>query len=368
MENQKIRTAFSIVGCHETIHGILATMLDALEHDGFVNLNYEKAARVKRLSAAFAGKRPEKLFLLNDSINLGLLRPRISGVEVVPLDRDYFKVDDDAEIERRAEAIRGGVVVVTNNDVSRCGLNNYVRFFERCNETVFAAWDFDNHHWLQMSLFLAAFSDVYTPAHRDNLYALAKFNPYITSVENCGVVQWDEDFIREHLRYMVDCERSDEPLGRHTPYARFKYRQRVMMKLHEHFPAVGPANPSFHTMTREEKLKEWAGHKLHWIIPTLDDVPIRMADALITGGLPVVPVSQRYLIEEKGIDRDWIVFYTAVDLIDDPHDVVRRGLAQFEAGGREGIRKRIEFALEHLHGNARLARIWRHTCDVLGTW
>jgi len=368
MENSRIRNAFSAVGCYESMHRLVDTMLDTLEHDGFVNLAYEKAQRIKRLSAKFAGRRPDKLFLLNSSINLGWLRPRLPGVEVKLLDIEYFKVEDDAEFARRAEEIRGGIVIVTNNDVSRCGLTSYARFYEHCEETVFCAWDFDNHHWLQVSIFLAAFSDTYTPAHRDNLYLLTKFNPYITPVENCGVVQWDEDFIRENLRAMIEGERVDEPLGRHTPYARFKYRQRVMMRLHEVFPAVGPADPGFHGMTREEKLKEWAGHKLHWIIPTLDDVPIRMADALITGGIPIVPVSQRYLLQKEGFDPNWMVFYTVADLIDDPAGVVRRGLAQFEAGGREGVRKRIEFALEHLHGNARLSNIWHNACDVLKTW
>jgi hypothetical protein len=110
--------------------------------------------------------------------------------------------------------------------------------------------------------------------------------------------------------------------------------------------------------TPDERLEEWYSHKVHWIAPVLNDVAIRIFDALSSGGIPVVPASMQFLPPIRGINRDHIVFSTPDDIMN-PKPLIERAVAMFDAGGADGIVARHRYALDHHHGDQRMADILR---------
>lgn len=75
----------------------------------------------------------------------------------------------------------------------------------------------------------------------------------------------------------------------------FWHLNRVISTLSRAFSSIGFSIESFHGRSKEDRLQEWCSHKRHWIMPVLNDVPIRIFDALLTGGSPTVPESMRSL-------------------------------------------------------------------------
>jgi hypothetical protein len=143
------------------------------------------------------------------------------------------------------------------------------------------------------------------------------------------------------------------PLGMHVPYERFPFRNSVVSTLSARYPSVGFSSQAFHGRDPEDRLREWCGHKLHWIMPVLNDVPIRIFDALITGGIPMVPASMKLLPGIRDIPEDAIFFFGPLDVIE-PEALVRRALERFDSGGRDKIVQRHRFALEEHHGMSRI--------------
>lgn len=342
---------------------------DCMQHaqqDALFRLAALKQGRSRRLRERLNGQRPSRICL---SANLGGFDCRVPGLEDLPvevLEKGWFQASDPDLRRQRIQHLAGALVVVNNNDVGHDqGMAAYGDFYSRCEQAVFVAWDWDNNHWLELSSFLAAHSDIYAPAHQENLYLLSRYNPAIAGPVYCASVQWSRGFLADHLADLLTAERSDAPLGKHIPYAPFGFRNRVVTTLGQHYPSIGFSDRSFHVRTPEERLAEWAAHKLHWIVPVLNDVPIRIFDALISGGIPVVPESLRLLAPVRDLPREHVVFYGPQDVVD-PREVVARGLALFNAGGRDGIAARHRLALEGHHGDQRVRQMADAAADLFG--
>ena len=121
----------------------------------------------------------------------------------------------------------------------------------------------------------------------------------------------------------------------------------------------------FRARTPRDRLLEWASHKVHWVVPTLNDIPQRLFDALATGGIPIVPETLRHVAPLSEIDRQHIVFYNAADVVD-PTRVVSEALSRFERSGAGGIIERHRCAIDQHHGDQRLVRILCHISEEFG--
>jgi hypothetical protein len=227
----------------------------------------------------------------------------------------------------------------------------------RCEKTLFVAWDWDNHHWLENSAFVAAHSDMYCPAHHENLYLLSRYNWLISGPVYCASIQWARSFLCERLPEMIAVVRSNDPLGKHVPYGMFSFRNLVLSTLNGHYPSIGFSDQSFHGRGPVDRLQEWCRHKLHWIAPVLNDVAIRIFDALITGGIPIVPASMKMLPLIREIPEEHILFFEPTDIVS-PKALVERGLARFDAGGADKLVERHRYALDHHHGDTRMATMF----------
>lgn len=334
------------------------------QREDFVRLAIAKRERSDRLKAHFRTARPRRLVL---GPRLTDLDPEIDGWQVERLPAGAFHVDGPPGAAALALRLADAVVIVNNNDLGPDDAA-FAAIQAACPRTVFIGWDWDNHHWLARSATLAAHCDLYAPGHGENLYLLTRFNPDTIGPVHCASVQWSRRELADLLPLLLSQPRSDLPLGMHIPYAHFAERNRIVAALHEHFPTVGFSGQTFHGRTSRDRLAEWAGHKAHWIVPVLNDIPCRLFDALATGGVPLVPASMRHLDPIRELDERHVVFYSPQD-IERPQAVVAQANAQFDAGGSEGLVARHRLGLERHHGNSRVATMidyaarhfgWKH--------
>lgn len=322
--------------------------------EALFHLAAAKQVRARQLAAHFAGRRIERVLI---GANLAGFAHERAGCTVEHLDKGWFAEPDSAARARKIEHLRDAVVIVNNNDIG--GGDGAVAFADitaRCPHTVFVAWDWDNHHWLDQSTMLAALCDVYAPGHHENLYLLSRYNPLVVGPVYCASVQWPRRYLAERLPHLLSAARSDAPLGMHIAYGPFAFRNRVVGTLAQHFPSVGFSDRRFHARGADDRLAEWTAHKAHWIVPVLNDVPIRIFDALVTGGIPIIPESLRHLPPVSAIDARDAVFYGPLDIVE-PAAIVARANALFDAGGADRVVARHRFALDHHHGDARIAQM-----------
>jgi hypothetical protein len=333
-----------------------------LQNEAFFYLAVAKDARISKLKAYFAKCGLRKVFL---GANLASFCCAIDGIDVTTLERDFFLESNSVRLAEKKAQLEGCIVIINNNDAARSEFHAaYPAFFEGCTTTCFIAWDWDNHHWLKLSPFLAAHSDIYAPAHHENLYLLSRYNWLIAGPVYSSTVQWSRTYLTQHLPEILAAERSNAPLGMHIPYSEFDFRLQVISTLSPQYPSIGFSTFSFHGRTLEDRLREWYSHKTHWIVPVLNDVPIRIFDALITGGIPIVPNSMRLLPPVNTIPREHISFYSPSDIVN-PMKLVEKSNLIFDDGGYDGIVARHEMALQFFHGDTSIHKILSYACEVL---
>ena len=331
---------------------MMGQIIALYQHDAFFRLAHEKVQRRDHLIDRFNGRQPTRIYISN---NLRHLSPRKAAVGVGYLERDFFLERNASRFAEKCTQLAGSVVIVNNNDAHKGGVAEaYVKFFESCPNTIFIAWDWDNHHWLSLSTVLAAHSDLYVPTHGENHYLLSRYNADITDAVAAGLTQWTTAFLRQHLADILQMPRSDSPLGMHIPYATFQYRNRVVATMQPHYATIGFSTHQFHQLTPEEKFTEWVSHKLHWIVPVLNDIPIRVFDALGTGGIPLIPDTLRYSHWLADAHPDDVLCYSAADILQ-PEPLVQRACRLFDRYGEEGMQRRFDYALEWHHGDVRIA-------------
>lgn len=333
---------------------LVSSYINYFQDESYFHLAVLKNQRVEKLKNHFASSGVRNIFL---SSNISGFDFEVPGKNVSVLEKGFFHETDPVEICNKQKYLEDSVVIVNNNDVGHNGgIPLFTSFYINCVNTIFAVWDWDNHHWMEVSKFLAAHSDIYVPVHHENLYNLSRYNWITAGPIYAGSVQWSSKFLASHLTTLMDAKRSNDPLGKHIPYAPFRFRNQVVMTLSQQYPSIGFSDRSFHVRPAEDRLAEWCSHKSHWIVPVLNDVPIRIFDALITGGIPIVPESLRYLPPVHAIGKNHIVFYTPQDIIN-PKAVVERAIKLFDDGGEAMILERHNYALSKHHGDTCINQI-----------
>lgn len=325
----------------------------------FFRLAFEKEKRLKCLIQSLKGISSPRVLLCHHFRNL---RVDFPALETGILEENFFSVRDGCDEEAKAARLEGAIVIVNNTEA---GLNadGYLRLYNRCSNTAFVVWDWDNHHWMSVSTLLATHGDLYVPTHRDNLFALSRYNVAITEPVPALSVQWSRDFLRRNAEFIQSRLRSDAPLGLHVMYGAFVYRNRVLTTLSQKIPSIGFSSQQFHARSDLDRLEEWCGYKSHWIVPVLNDIPTRIFDALITGGIPIVPESLRFLEPIRSIGREHILFYGPSDIVA-PEAIVAKAKTMFEQGGRESVLARHRYALEHLHGDQSIRQILEYVTEM----
>jgi hypothetical protein len=266
---------------------------------------------------------------------------------------EFITNENDANLLKK---INNALVITTNNIFAEIGIERLCELYEKSPKTIFSIHDYDNHHNTRFSIQSCIFSDVYIPSHQDEYLLASRINPNIIGNIPCGTNQWSREFIDKNQDELVTITRSNDPLGKYYLYERFIHRNKAISTLSQTYPTINIIKTDFHSLTEEEKWQEWAGHKLHWIIPVLNDLPIRFFDALLTGGIPLVPTGLKSYLETLGIPEDFYIGYGPLDLIH-PKDVVERSLEKFDYFGSDGIMKRHQYAFKNFHVDVILEKI-----------
>lgn len=262
-------------------------------------------------------------------------------------------------------SFENSIVIISNNNVMVDNtLDRFISLYLNSPTSVFVIWDFDNHHWFALSGMLAAISDLYVPTHADNLEPLSRYNNTMAGPVSSGVIQWPKEFLEENLNIITKTERSNDPLGTHIEYPQFPLRMKNLKILHKTLRSVKLVDGSYHNREMLDRFTEWCSHKSHWIVPVLNDAPIRIYDALITGGIPIVPRSLKYHRDVINL-WDHIVFYDYED-IQAPWEVTNKANKLFDSRGEQGVLDRHRLICYNHHVDNRVETILKAIDDEYG--
>ncbi len=301
-----------------------------------------KKLQMERKLAGIAFDRAEHVFL---GAHLHTARPL--G------DRNYIPLAKDFLLDPPPQVPANSVFLLLNNDVAP-HLAQYVEFFKQHADALFVIWDWDSQHWIQMSAILAMHSDFYVSATSENASLLAQFSPYVLGPVFVGVHQWTRRFLLENVGLLLG-ERLDAPLGQHVHYEKYPRRNRAIATVSPTYPSVGFANNDYKNRSEQDNLAEWARHKTHWIMPVMAGVPIRVYNALVTGGIPLLPSFYKNLPEIEVL-HDVPLYYEVGDLIE-ARAINEAAVARFDAWGESGLIERVCDAIERHHVDARCEQI-----------
>jgi hypothetical protein len=81
-----------------------------------------------------------------------------------------------------------------------------------------------------------------------------------------------------------------------------------------------------------------------------------MFDALVTGGIPILPRSLMGLTRLSGLQDDEAVYYDAIDIVK-PDAIVSKANRLYDRLGMEGKMARVQRALSRHHLDSRISQI-----------
>jgi hypothetical protein len=322
---------------HKGIHEILQDIY-------FDSLALLKRSQIEKKVASGLFDQVSQIYL---GEHLKKCQPLAAGRKFTPLSPDFL---NNPEFQLPP----GSLLFLTNNDVGQ-KLSTYIEFYNRNPEVLFAIWDWDSQHWIQMSAMLAMNCDFYISGTSENTFLLSHFNPCIIGPVFVGVHQWTRQFIAENLSRLLK-PRRNVPLGPHAFYGSYQRRNRALATVAKTFPSVGFVSHDYKHKSDLDNFEEWASYKTHWIAPVLGGVPIRVYNALMVGGIPILPSFYRNL-PEVALLGDTPCYYEVSDLID-PGPINNQAVAKFDAAGESGLIQRAAIALEKHHIDSRCEQIF----------
>jgi len=331
----------SVVGIINKLGELKSETAQLLQSDIFDSIAYTKSQRL--IAKATNLKLNGNIYLGGD---LGNARPLSSSRNFMVLDRKTHNWADFS-------LPQGSVLLLTNNDIGS-GLPAYIDLYNKSPDSLFIIWDWDSQHWTYMSSMLGLHSDFYISGGSENTFFLSHFNPNVLGPVFGGAYQWSREFIVQHMDVVL-APRSDEPLGVHYLYEKYPRRNRAIATVMQTFPSVRFGNNDYKSRTDLENFTEWCSHKTHWVMPVLGGLPLRAYNALVTGGVPVLPAYLKNF-PEVSILGDIPLYYEVADLID-PQAIQQAALDKFNAYGRDGLLQRVLDGLNHYHIDSRLEHI-----------
>jgi len=322
--------------------------ISLLQMDDYFHLKRFKEQRFQELKTKFVTE--ENLdIVLSKKFEKSISKELLSIYKISFIDEDFFSSDYRYTINQRMEYLEGKILLFNSHMPQWAGsvssLNNFITLYLNSKNCFFIGWDWDNHHTLHVSSIISACSDIYCHAHFAHDFELSahcdrRFRIAATTF------QWNDQVIIDELNYLINSNRSNEALGWHVKYGLFQHREKLLTTLAKKHSYIGllENGNSYFDKSNLERLREWGGHKVHWVVPTLNDLPCRVFDALITGGIPILP---NYLKNDpalNGLHNLDCEYYTASEIFDS-EKTISRAVDKFNEGGMSGILRRINAVL-----------------------
>ena len=327
----------------EKLSSLKKDMHDSLQSIDFDSILYTKFLLLQEKLVSKNYENYTNIYFGNDLKNAN---PSSVGCNFKYLKYDFFS-DPNVDPEE------GSIFIITNNDIGS-SLHHYIKYREKNKNSLFIVWDWDNQHWTYMSCMLSLQSDFYISGGSENSYFISHFSPNILGPVFGGVYQWSRHFLIENLNLFFQ-ERSNNPLGVHYFYPDYPQRNRAIASVNKSFPTVRFGDNSYKSKSDLENLIEWTSHKTHWIMPVLGGMPLRGYNAILTGGVPILPAYLKNFPEIQ-IMGNVPLFYEVADLID-PNAIQQAAIDKFDSAGAGGLQQRVFEAIYNQHIDSRCDRI-----------
>jgi hypothetical protein len=278
----------------------------------------------------------EKLarFVAHQSEPLIRLGPLLHNMQVGQLlhDKLQSKFWESPEFLHTLEKSRNPqVIFIANNDLSGISseqLAEFTNFFLESKNTLLVVWDADNHHWSMLSTVLCLASDFYFPAHLERISYFQSLNPFVGQVVPLGSCQWPVELLVQNSDFIISSQRSDGPWGQHQFYPKFEMRNALVKTISESYPEVGFISSGSRLTSPFDSLKQWASYKTHFCACVGGDMPYRVFDGLLTGGVVIVPAEMRNYFKFFELSEQRVVYYSAADIFS-MTDLISRALSIF---------------------------------------
>ncbi len=316
-----------------------------------INMNKEEINKNKK--SIFFNKEFKNIFIMHNSTNYGHVSNQINDTRVKKIELEKFK---SAGVDELSDLFQDSAIMMTNNLFAQIGIDKLSTIYEKIPNSVWVIQDYDNHHWIENSIQASVFADIYFPAHMDGEISLfTKINPNVPFFLPCGSNQWSKSFIDSHQDDLIKVSRQSEPLGKYYFYEKFIHRNKVINSLNKAYQSIGIVGNDFHQRSEVEKWNEWIAHRYHWIIPTANDLPIRFFDALITGGIPIIPKTLIPYVSFLKIPETFYKTFSSLDILE-PNNFINDLNEISEINCTESIMERHQFALKNFHVDAILSK------------
>ena len=297
------------------------TLEQRIDNTDLFQIAVRKALELEKKAAYFTRQTEYRAFLLCDPPNLALGKlkhPAVSHTTKIHSSKAQ-------EIFQQLNADPSpAFVLLTNNVLAKIGIAEFLQLRELTPHCLYIIQDYDCHHWYRMSAQCALLADIYVQGHFHT-------PPYVNLIAShpiktipIGSIQWEMDFLLANLPAILSQDRPVAISGKHSLYARFPYRNKLIATFGNAFPNVGFTDThQFHQWTQEDKLRDWTSASLHFIAPVSCDLPIRVFDALVTGGKPVVPYAMASWLYALEIPENMFELYGPQDLVAPDHALSR---------------------------------------------
>jgi hypothetical protein len=268
----------------------------------------------------------------------------------------FYYINLEENINELSLKINGSLVIINGNDIfSTWGISKYNELVKRCPESIFVLYLYDNHHMLATSALFASLSDYVIVAHSDSISTLSIFCQNTIGPISAPIYSWTLSDIKNNYSLITKLDRNFKVGGNFFLYEKFSYRNQVIKHLLNKYKdwdigLIDHANDaSYHKKNKIAKLEEWTSYKASLIVSTLDDIPIRFFDSMLTGSVPIVNRQLKSKIQNLPNfprDENIIVWYDDSDLTNFQR-VVSIANKCFDDGGVKGIEIRSNWVMNY---------------------
>jgi hypothetical protein len=321
-----------------------------------------KAIELEKKTALFAAGSGYNAFVLCNPPNLALgnlTHPAIENTTKV----HSAKAHDILAVLRTNST--PAFVLLTNNILAEIGFAEFLQLRELTPHCLYIIQDYDCHHWYRMSAQCALLADIYVPAHYYTPPYVKLIATHPLHTIPSGSIQWSMDFLLANLPSICSQERPIPISGKHSLYSRFPLRNKLIATFSRSFPEVGFTDThQFHQWTQEEKLRDWTRSSLHLIAPGGCDMPIRVFDALVTGGRPVVPHTMAQWLIAAGVSAAAFDCYGPREILE-PRQALTRWLKNAKQVAQTDVLERLAATFNRFHLDAILNKLTTSAFNVI---
>ena len=323
-----------------------------------------KAIELEKKRVLFAAASSYNTFVLCDPPNLALGNLRHPAIQNVTKVRSPEAQAILAELQANPTP---AFVILTNNILAKIGFAEFLQLRELTPHCLYVIQDYDCHHWYRMSAQCALLADIYVPAHFHTPPYVNLIATHPLNTIPIGSIQWSMDFLLANLPLICSRDRPNSIAGKHSLYSRFPFRNKLISTFSRSFPEVGFTDThQFHQWTQDDKLRDWTRSTLHLVAPVSCDMPIRVFDALVTGGRPVVPYTMVQWLIAAGVPAAAFECYGPREILNPPA-ALTRWLENTKNVTQADLLEQLAKALNQIHVDAILKKLISSAIDIIDT-